>query len=228
MDELQRYRGSLLGLAACDALGAPVEFKPPGSFQPVTEMVAGGTFDLPAGYWTDNTSMALCLAESLISSEGFDARDQMQRFVRWLREGHLSSTGACFDIGNTTHKALTQFERTNEPYSGPTDQWTAGNGSLMRLAPVPLFFARIPELAIAMCGESSGTTHGARAAVDACMYYGSLIVGAVQGSTKETLLSESFLEGTSIRTPSPLTAEVLEVASGSFKKREPPEIAGTG
>src|SRR4051794_41872444 len=97
--EIDRYRGALLGLAAGDALGTTVEFRPPGSFKPLTDMVGGGPFRLKAGQWTDDTSMALCLAESLIARQGFTPIDQLERYTRWYREGHLSSTGDCFDIG---------------------------------------------------------------------------------------------------------------------------------
>ncbi len=85
----------------------------------------------------------------------------MDRYLRWFTEGYWSSTGTCFDIGNTTRQALKSFRRTNNPFSGPTAENTAGNGSLMRLAPVPLFFAQDPERAIQMAAESSRTTHGA-------------------------------------------------------------------
>ena len=136
-----RYRGCLLGLAVGDALGTTLEFESPGSFDPIDDMVGGGPFGLVPGQWTDDTSMALCLAASLIESPRFDAGDQMDRYLRWMREGYMSSTGTCFDIGNTTRAALRRFERSGDPYSGPTDPMSAGNNSLMRLAPVPMYFA---------------------------------------------------------------------------------------
>jgi ADP-ribosylglycohydrolase len=144
MELRDRYRGCLLGLAVGDALGTTLEFKPPGTFEPITDMMGGGPFGLLPGQWTDDTSMALCLAESLIACRGFDPVDQLTRYCRWYREGHLSSTGRCFDIGNTVRAAVERFGRTGEPYPGPTDPRSAGNGSLMRLAPVPLFFAEHP------------------------------------------------------------------------------------
>ena len=155
-----RFRGCLVGLAAGDALGTTLEFSPPGSFGPIDDMVGGGPFGLRAGQWTDDTSMALCLATSLLESGGFDPVDQMGRYLRWFREGYLSSTGECFDIGGTTREALVRFERTGEPYSGPTDSMSAGNGSLMRLAPVPMFFAGDAREAIDRSAASSRTTHG--------------------------------------------------------------------
>ncbi len=188
METIERYRGSLLGLATGDALGTTLEFSPPGSFEPLEDMVGGGPFGLEPGQWTDDTSMALCLAESLVECRGFDPVDQLRRYLRWYREGHLSSTGSCFDIGNTVRSALLRFEKTGEPYCGSTDPGRAGNGSIMRLAPVPLFYAHNPREAIARSGESSLTTHGARTAVDACRYLGGLIVGAAGGAGKEELL----------------------------------------
>jgi len=122
-----RYLGALLGLAAGDALGTTLEFKPPGSFTPITDMVGGGPFDLEPGEWTDDTSMALCLAESLIESQGFDAVDQLSRYVRWKRQGHHSSTDRCVDIGGTVLSALARFERHSNPWSGSTDEHSAGN-----------------------------------------------------------------------------------------------------
>ena len=218
----------MLGLAAGDALGTTLEFKSPGHFEPVTDMVGGGPFHLEAGQWTDDTSMTLCLADSLIERRGFDARDQMERYVRWYREGYLSSKDYCFDIGNTTRSALEAFERTGEPYSGPTDAKSAGNGSIMRLAPVPLFYAANPREAIERCADSSRTTHGAATAVDGCRYLGALIVGAVNGVSKEDLLSERYCPIPGYWQAHPLVDEIDEVAAGSFKRRQPPQIKGSG
>ena len=133
-----RYRGALLGLAVGDALGTTLEFKAPGTFKPITDLVGGGPFGLKPGQWTDDTSMALCLAESLIEKRGFDPKDQMDRYCRWWKEGYLSSTGTCFDIGITVKTALAHYLRSGEPFAGSTDPFTAGNGSLMRLAPVAI------------------------------------------------------------------------------------------
>ena len=224
----ERYQGCMIGLAAGDAVGTTVEFKAPGSFAPLTDMVGGGPFGLEPGQWTDDTSMALCLAESLVECRGFDANDQMERYVRWWTEGYLSSNGRCFDIGNTVSQALRQYIRTGDPFAGSNDSRSAGNGSLMRLAPVPLFFASDPEEAIRMSAESSRTTHGAWSCLDACRYFGGLIVGAVQGASKEELLSQRYAPIDSFWDRIPLCAEVDEIASGSFKHKEPPEIIGSG
>ncbi len=228
MEMLERYTGALLGLAAGDAVGTTLEFKAPGSFAPIQDMVGGGPFDLVAGQWTDDTSMALCLAESLIECQGYDPRDQMERYVRWYRQGHLSSTGSCFDIGNTTHSALSAFERTQDPYSGSTDSWAAGNGSIMRLAPVPLVYAHHATLAIEKSGDSSRTTHGSRVAIDACRYLGGLLVGALQGASKEQLLASAYHPAGAVWQATDLAPEIYEIACGSFTDREPPTIEGSG
>jgi ADP-ribosylglycohydrolase len=164
--------------------------------------------------------MALCLAESLLECNGFDARDQMERYVRWWRQGHLSSTDRCFDIGNTVRGALTTFEQTGNPIAGPTHEWSAGNGSLMRLAPVPMYFlARGGVDPVVMSAESSRTTHGAPAAVEACRYFGALLVDALTGANKNDLL------GAPREVAHPLIAAI---AAGSFATKEPPAIRGTG
>lgn len=228
MDPHDRVRGSLTGLAVGDALGAPVEFEAPGTFPPVTDFRAGGPFDLEAGTWTDDTSLALCLAESLVGRRGFDLRDQLDRYVAWYRSGHLSATGHCFDIGTTTRAALHNYERTGNPESGLASERSAGNGSLMRVAPVPLAYHRDPALAVGLAGRSSATTHALPVCVDACRYCGALIIGAMQGLTKDELLAPRFSPAPCGWNEHPLHPEIDEVARGSFREREPPAIRAAG
>jgi ADP-ribosylglycohydrolase len=200
----ERFRGALLGLAVGDAVGTTVEFQPPGTFPPVTDMVGGGPFELPAGAWTDDTSMALCLAESLLECGGFDPVDQLERYVRWYRDGHWSSIGRCFDIGNATRDALERFERTREPYPGDADVNAAGNGPLMKLAPVALAFASDPAVAIERAGESARTTHGAPEAVDAARAFCAVLLDV------------------------PYEPSVPSVAAALTSRRSPPEVRGGG
>lgn len=218
---LDRFRGALLGLAVGDAIGTTVEFKPRGKFEPLTDMVGGGPFGLPAGAWTDDTSMALCLASSLIERQGFDPKDQMERYCRWHEEGYLSSTGECFDIGLTVYTALQRFMSTGDPYSGLTNERSAGNGCLMRLAPVPMFFHRDREMAIAMSGESSRTTHGAQECIDASRLFGAMLHSALDGAGKEELLLEHGL--TDICSP-----KIREIADGTYRGKRIHEIRGSG
>ncbi len=223
-----RFRGCLLGLAAGDALGTTLEFRSPGTFDPIDDMVGGGPFDLQPGQWTDDTSMALCLATSLLECGGFDPMDQMERYTRWVGEGYLSSTGTCFDFGRTVARALAKFIRYHDPYSGSTDPDTAGNGSLMRLAPVPMWFAGDAAEAIDRAADSSRTTHAAHEAVDACRYYAGLLVGALRGVDKHTLLSPRYCPIEGFWERDPLVHEIDRVAAGSFRFLDPPDIKGTG
>lgn len=225
---LDRLRGALFGLAVGDAVGTTVEFAEPGSFPPLTDMIGGGPFGLAAGQWTDDTSMALCLATSLVEVGGFDPLDQMQRYVRWWRDGYLSSTGTCFDIGSTTAAALRRFEQTGNPFSGSAHPRSAGNGSLMRLAPIPMFFADAPRNAIESAALSSRTTHAAHAAVDACRYLAGLLLGAFAGAEKEELTGPFFSPVTDFWDEAPLVHEIAAIAAGSFRFKQPPDIRGTG
>ncbi|MCS6814108.1 MAG: ADP-ribosylglycohydrolase family protein, partial [Cyanobacteria bacterium] len=168
MDLQSRFRGCLLGLAVGDAVGTTVEFQTRGSFQPLTDMVGGGPFKLQPGQWTDDTSMALCLATSLLEQGEFDAADQMNRYLDWYEHGYFSSTGQCFDIGNTVRQALLQYKSSGNPFSGSTHPYSAGNGCIMRLAPIPMRYFPNRYQAIHFAGESSRTTHGAAECIDAC------------------------------------------------------------
>jgi len=194
----------------------------------MTEIVGGGPFELAPGQWTDDTSMALCLAESLIETRGFDPMDQLRRYVRWFRQGHWSSTGECFDIGGTTRDALYHFEKCPEPFCGATHERSAGNGSLMRLAPVPLRYRTDPEKAMKLAGESSRTTHGARTAIEACQYFAGLLIGALEGVAKETLLSDHYAPVPEYWTHHPISREVDEIAGGSFTRKSPPDVKSSG
>jgi ADP-ribosyl-[dinitrogen reductase] hydrolase len=227
-DTLGRYRGALLGLAACDALGTTLEFRPRASFEPLTDMVGGGPFDLEPGQWTDDTSMAMCLAESLIECDGFDASDQMVRYLRWRQDGYWSSTGRCFDIGATVSAAMSRFERTGDPFSGSSDPHTAGNGSLMRLAPVVLRYASDPSRAIALAADSSRTTHGAAEAIDGCRYFAALLIRALGGEPKEAVLANLDSCAGGEWATNPLAPAIAAIARGSFKHKQEADIRTSG
>ncbi|MBX9668181.1 MAG: ADP-ribosylglycohydrolase family protein [Candidatus Obscuribacterales bacterium] len=228
MEQIERYRGSLYGLAIGDALGAPLEFQEYGSFTPVEDMLGGGVFKLRPGDWTDDTSMALCLAESLIECRGFNPVDQMERYLRWYHQGYLSSQGWCFDIGTTTRRALLAFHETRQPFSGLSQDSASGNGSIMRLAPVALAFAGQPTHALDFAAESSKTTHANNRCIEACRYLAALIVGALQERSKEEILAPKFSPVKDYWMHRPFKTEIEEIAMGSFKSKEPPEIQGSG
>lgn len=227
-EKQDRFRGALLGLAVGDALGTTLEFRAPGTFQPLTDMVGGGPFQLKAGQWTDDTSMALCLADSLIACCGIDLDDQAKRYVGWWRNGVNSVTGECFDIGNTVRSALETYSVTGNPKAGSTDAMSAGNGSIMRLAPVPMYFARERKVAVQAAAESSWVTHGAPEAVDACRLMAAILVGFLHGHSKDDVLSEDFLSSfDGLDLPS-MAPEIRKLALGSYKTLAKDQIRGTG
>jgi ADP-ribosyl-[dinitrogen reductase] hydrolase len=184
-----RARGALLGLAVGDALGTTLEFTAKDSYRPLTDMVGGGPFGLKAGESTDDTSMALALADSLLACEAFDETDLMQRFCAWAETGEYSHNGRCFDVGITVRGALARFRSSGNPVAGSTDPQSAGNGSLMRLAPVPVRFAFVPDRLDEIARRQSRTTHGAVEAVEACAAYAGLIATAIRGEGREAVLS---------------------------------------
>ena len=221
MNTQDRFRGCLLGLAVGDAVGTTVEFKPRGTFTPLTDMVGGGPFGLQAGQWTDDTSMALCLATSLVEKGDFEPVDQMNRYVNWYKHGYLSSTGHCFDIGNTTRVALHHFEQTGDPLSGSTHPQAAGNGSIMRLAPVPLFYYPDREKMRHYSAASSRTTHAAAACLDACRLLADILYLALSGADKATMLTGSD--------PDIVTEPHIQaIARGAYLDKPLAQIRGTG
>ena len=221
MNPVERFRGCLLGLAVGDAVGTAVEFRQRGTFEPLTDMVGGGPFNLRPGQWTDDTSMALCLATSLVVQGGFDPADQMGRYCRWVDHGYLSSTGTCFDIGTTTVRSLRRYQRDGNPYAGSSDPTLAGNGCIMRLAPIPMYFCPVLETVERCAADSSRTTHGAEECIDACRLFARIVCRALLGRSKDEVLlgdADSFAGGQS----------VTAIARGSYRNKEEADIRGSG
>jgi ADP-ribosylglycohydrolase len=187
--------------------------------------------------------MALCLANSLVARRGFVPYDQLVRYKWWYENGYMSSTGQCFDIGAATSQSLKEFIRRQHTFAKEhviprkkidnlSDQkllqefpvycsmdGVAGNGALMRLAPVPLFFYRFQEAAVEFSGVSGKITHGDEKAYDACRYYGALIVAALNNSTKDELLDKDFYEKhKSWFNNKPLCNEIKMIMEGSYQK----------
>ena len=227
-----RRRGALLGLAVGDALGAAAEFKPPDTFPPVVGYRAGGPHGLGPGEWTDDTSMALALADS-IATVGWDLDDQAARYVAWFRRGEYSVNGRCFDIGGATRAGLMRYEQTRDAATAGGDhERSAGNGSIMRLAPVPIAYAdwyphRTAEL-IRRAADSSLPTHRVSQATSACGYMGLLLAALMAGEPLDVVLAPDWPQLDVLRATLDVHPEVDRVIAGSFRDREPPEIRGTG
>lgn len=214
-----RALGALLGLAIGDAVGTTLEFTRRDSTPSLTDMVGGGPFHLQPGQWTDDTSMALALADSLLAHPDLDEADLMQRFVRWMDEGEYSVTGQCFDIGLTTRQALSRWKRTGNPIAGSFAPHTAGNGSLMRLAPVAIRHwpdrAKLRDVA----ARQSAVTHAAPEAVDACVAFAELIADAIAGQLRSAVLADR--EG-------PYAGAIAGIMRGSWRCKQRADIRSSG
>jgi ADP-ribosyl-[dinitrogen reductase] hydrolase len=180
-------------------------------------MVGGGPFDLKLGQWTDDTAMALCLADSLIEKKAFDARDQLAKYLRWYADGYNSCTGDCFDIGITTHTSIMGFAE-HQRLKGVDSKYTAGNGSLMRLAPIAIYYCQDEELS-SIAAASSETTHANKLCKDACSMYSLMLSSALMGCTdKNTVLTAGVAN----------ELELQDIAKMTYVDKNLADIEGTG
>jgi len=217
-----RYRGALIGLAVGSALGAPYRGQRAGSFEPSDEIAEG--------QWTDNTSMAVCLAGSLVERRGFDPRDQMDRYLQCRRQVPTNSNGTANDSDPALQDALDCYESTGEPFAGSTDSTKAGSGSLARLAPIPMYLLHDGARAKEIATEMSRTTHAALEAVDACRYLTGLMVGALRSESKEALLSDLYspVYNYFLFQHVALCPAIDRVARGVYKHKQASELPAKG
>ena len=184
-----RAVGALLGLAVGDAMGAAIEFSPKPRYAVLDDMAEGGPHRLARGQWTDDTAMALALADSLALAPSLDPADLMRRFLDWRDTGAYSCTGTCFDIGNATRAALERFRRTGNPLAGSDDPDASGNGALMRLAPVAIRHWRDREALQAIAALQTRTTHGSPATLAASAVFADLLADAIAGASLSEVLA---------------------------------------
>lgn len=227
-----RRRGALIGLAVGDALGAAVEFCRPGSFAPVTGYRDGGPHGLVAGAWTDDTSMALALADSIVRA-GWNLNDQADRYVAWWKSGKYSVNGRCFDIGIATRNALVKYVARHDALaSGDRSERVSGNGSIMRLAPVPIRFGHLYtdqlEELCKLAEESSLTTHASEQCLSACRYLATVLAALILGEDRAAVLSPDWPALKRLSDIKPLHPLIHEIALGSFRRKAPPAIQGSG
>ena len=219
-----RFQGALMGLAVGDALAANTQFRKPGSFAAVGDLLGGGPFDLPRGAWSDDTAMALLLAESLNQREGFDAHDQVQRYARWQREGHGSATGQCVGITASVARALATAQYKRQPFAGSHDPEQLDKEPLSRVAPVVMYFFADGAAAVARSAESARITAQAPMVLDCVRLLAAVLHQALSGREKAAVL----------RPPRDLwvtpstRAEVLALYEGSYLSRDLSEITGGG
>ena len=186
----ERFLGALMGLAVGDAVGAATQYRRPGTFTPVADMLGGGPFALPRGAWSDDTAMALCLAQSLLECEGFDPADQVERYRRWQRDGHLSATGQCLGITASTAHALAVAGWRHQPFSGSHDPAQLDPEPLSRVVAPVLFAFAMPAEAERLARESARTTCQANTVLSACADLARALLAALHGEPKARILAE--------------------------------------
>lgn len=185
----KRSIGAFIGLAIGDALGAPIQFQRRDTYQHVSGYTAGGAYSLDPGYWTDDASMALCLAETLLEKQSYDPTDFGNRLVRWVDEGYNSSLPKCFDIGQTTLRAIGNFRRHGHETCGITGERAGGNGSIMRLAPVPVYFQDSPDMAEEVSARQGALTHNHEVPNDGCRMLCMILIEGINTGHKDKALS---------------------------------------
>ena len=186
----ERFVGTLFGLAVGDAVAAATQFRRAGSFSPVGDLIGGGPFDLPRGAWSDDTAMALCLAESLLECNGFDPRDQVRRYARWQQEGYLSCTGQCVGITANTARSLALAKWRRVVFPGSFDPEQLDPEPLSRIAPIALYYLASMETTLQQAADSARTTCQAPPVLDACRQLGRAMNAALSGQPKARILAD--------------------------------------
>jgi len=214
-----RAAGALVGLALGDAIGTTLEFLPRDTYPALENLAGGGPFNRRPGEWTDDTALALALADSLIKCGRIDERDLLRRFTDWWQNGTYSCVGVCDDIGLTTRAALERWVATSDPQPGSAHPQSAGNGSLMRLAPVAIKFWHDRSALRDAAARQSRTTHAAAEAVDACIGFAEILADAIAGKGREEVLASRKLN---------LAAKVQNVLAGSWHGKSRDAISSSG
>ncbi len=185
--ESVKVLGGLWGAIIGDALGVPVEFVSRENVRknPITGMRGYGTFNLPPGSWSDDSSLLLCTVESLL--DGFDTNSMGELFIRWLAEGHWTTHGDTFDVGSSAMSSIGRMMREVPPEeAGGRGENDNGNGSLMRILPVGIYFARQPvEELLHNVHRASSLTHRHPRALMACGFYCLMVSALLQGFTPD-------------------------------------------
>jgi ADP-ribosyl-[dinitrogen reductase] hydrolase len=218
-----RFQGALLGLAVSDALAAHTQFRKPGTFAAVGDLLGGGPFDLPRGAWTDDTAMALLLGESLLE-RGFDAHDQVSRYSRWQREGYGSATGQCVGITANVARSLATAQYKRQPFAGSHDPEQLDKDPLSRVAPVVMYFFADASAAVAHAAEAARVSAQAPLVLDCVRLFAAMLRQALTGREKAAVLRPPRDSWVSAST----RAEIMQVYEGSYTQRMPPEITGGG
>ena len=222
--------GSIVGFAIGDALGAPAEFKERGTFEPIEFYRSGGKFNLPAGAYTDDTAMTLCLAQSLLDKNGCDTDDQLQKYCSWLKDGYMSATGVSIGCGKQIYRALLNYLSKKSTVCTIGNNRSAGNGSLMRVAPIAIYYMEDLNKAMQCAQKSSYTTHKLKICADACIAYTWLLYGFYKGFSKDDILSKEYTDYYLFEYDKNYSynSEIINILQGSYKNKSEDDINSSG
>ena len=215
---LDKAKGTLVGLAIGDAVGTTLEFQPRDA-KHINDMVGGGPFRLKPGEWTDDTSMALCLADTYLTAKRLDVTLFRDNLVRWYQFGENSSNGRCFDIGNTTRYALEQYLIHGKKWFGNSEPETAGNAALIRHAPVAIFRRKSFYNTYTESERQSMATHCAVESIRSCQFLGLILHYLINGYSKEDTFSQHIIT---------LPVRVLLINAGEYKNKSRDQIRSSG
>jgi ADP-ribosylglycohydrolase len=230
----EKVEAALLGLSVGDALGVPVEFKNRDHLrtQPVTGLIGYGTHHQPPGTWSDDSSLAFCLADSLC--KGYDLNDVAGHFIKWYRHGHWTPHGKVFDIGFTTRDAIGRLMQGEWPtLAGGFGEEDNGNGSLMRILPLLFHVHPLPvEERFRLTSEVSAMTHGHLRSVLACFIYLEFARHLLAGNDKHQAYENTVKEVNAFLVDKPFNpAEIhkfTRVLNGTLPEKTEPEIQSSG
>ncbi|MER2535775.1 MAG: ADP-ribosylglycohydrolase family protein [Rhizobiaceae bacterium] len=218
-NQRQRAIGSLLGLAIGNALGTLLTEKDRDSYEPIIDIVGGGPFNLKPGEWTNDVPMALALSASLLKSGELDESDLMIRFWNVVRRGEYRCTEKPVAVDPITLDAIRRWERVGNPIAGSNDPETAGDGSLVRVAPVAIRFWRDWDRLRESAERQSRVTHGAVEAVHSCIAFSEILAGAIEGQSNDQVLRTGQTR---------LAPAIQRVVDGSWRGKNRDDIRSTG
>lgn len=183
----EKAEGLFFGLAIGDAMGAPVEFMEPNSFKPVVGFREGGKFNLAAGEWTDDTAMALCLAEALCLTPELNSKILLDLFLKWIMEGYHTTQGKAIGIGKQTFKVLLNYRKNGDLVSPFNASKYSGNGALMRMGPIAIKYYHSLHLTQKYAEQSAATTHSSIESLQTARLFGGILHRLLNDSSKDDL-----------------------------------------
>ncbi len=189
---MNKITDGIIGFAVGDALGVPAEFKSREELKryPITDMKADGTYNQPAGTWSDDTSMTLATLDSIIEKNTIDVNDMASKFLKWFRNAEYTANNECFDIGRTTLQSLAKFELHlgNAKECGGSSEYDNGNGSLMRILPIAyyIYYKKITDNKeiYNIIKDVSSITHAHEISILGCYIYVKYIIELLNGVNK--------------------------------------------